>query len=72
MAALTLKAVNLALIKSGASEELVKGKDYFYFSGGDTPEWDGTIVYVPRLNDLTLDEWVDEWRSRHGSSHDQA
>lgn len=62
---ITLKQVNEALKNAGVGAELVKGKDYFYFvslNGSESPElWqNGTSVYVPKLNDLNIDEWVRE------------
>lgn len=60
MAKLTLKTVNAALKAAGHSEELVKGKNYFYFTGGESHKWEGTVVYVPYLNDLTLGLWIRE------------
>lgn len=39
--------------------ELVKGYGYFWF---DSPDLlvSSASVYVPRLNDLTLEQWVEE------------
>lgn len=59
--ALTLKTVNRHLKSLGVREELVKGEGYFYFSGGTAHKWYTTIVYVWRINDLTLEQWVESY-----------
>jgi hypothetical protein len=58
----TITAVNAAIKAAGGDEELVKGNGYFYFVGAETPLWAQASVYTTRLGDLTVDEWVDEWR----------
>lgn len=63
---LTLKKINKELAKHGIKEELVKGVDYFYFCDGDTADWDSTMVMVPRLNDLPMDQWLSEWECLSG------
>jgi hypothetical protein len=60
---LTLKTVNKALAAAGIKDELVKGKDYFYFWGDKASEWHSSSVMVPRLSDLTVEEWVKEYRT---------
>lgn len=58
---LTIRAVNAALLKNGLRVEIVGGSGYFYFMPLDTRAgWVNEVpsVYVPRLNDLSLDEWV--------------
>lgn len=60
---LTFRAVNAALAAAGAAEVLVKGDGYFYFMEGDAHCWPATMVYVTRLNDLTVEQWIGEWRS---------
>jgi hypothetical protein len=57
---LTLKQVNNKLATMGYAERLVKGDDYFYFAEGEASGWPMTIVFVPRLNDLTLNQWLHE------------
>jgi hypothetical protein len=53
--------VNSALKARKIDMELVKGKDYFYFVGDDVDlSADGTSVYVPRVSDLSLEQWIDE------------
>jgi hypothetical protein len=60
---LTFRAVNAALAAAGAAEVLTKGDGYFYFMEGDAHCWPATMVYVTRLNDLTVEQWIGEWRS---------
>lgn len=61
---LTLKSVNKALAERGAKEELFYNRQgYYYFAEGNTRRWQSTIVYVPRLNDLTIEQWVAEWEN---------
>lgn len=59
----TTKQVNKAIAALGGSEELVKGDGYCYFVGGDTENWEQASVYVPRIGDLTVEQWVDEYKS---------
>lgn len=63
MARLTLQSINKALQAVGASEELERGDGYFYFAGGNAHKWPATMVYVCRVNDLTIEQWVSAWRS---------
>lgn len=61
---LTLKAVNKALAAKGAKEELFYNRQgYYYFAEGNTARWKATMVYVPRLNDLTIYQWIAEWEA---------
>lgn len=57
---LTLKAVNKAIAARGIKAELVKGADFFYFTGDAVGHMDTTKVYVTHLNDLPFDRWMDE------------
>lgn len=62
---ITLKAVNKELARLHISAELVKGDGYFYFSGEDVELAQEQGVYgVFRLNDLSLEQWVEEARQR--------
>lgn len=62
---LTLKKVNAELVRLGIRAELVRGDGYFYFVGEDVELALEQGVYgVFRLNDLTLDQWVEEARQR--------
>lgn len=61
-----LRTVNSVFSASKLPVELVKGKDYlkggeyFYFVFDDGVRYDTHSVMVPRLNDLTLAQWIDE------------
>ena len=57
---LTLKQINKQFKELGFTEQLERGEDYFYFVGEDTTNWVATAVYVYRLNELSLDGWVEE------------
>ena len=63
MPRLTRAAVNHALATQGHAERLVQGRGYWYFAEGATPCWPASSVYVPRLTDLSLDEWLAEHRA---------
>ncbi len=60
---LTLHTVNAALAAAGAAETLVKAYGYFYFYGGEAHNWPSTMVCVTRLNALTVEQWIGEWRA---------
>lgn len=55
-----LSTVNRALEAAGIQAELFRGQDYFYFVGPDVENSPRSIVYVPRLSDLSLADWVEE------------
>lgn len=57
---LTLNAINRALAERGHAEKLVRGRGYFYFTGGAASEWNRSGVYVYHLNSYTLAEWLAE------------
>ena len=61
----TLRQVNQYLWKNGMPKnlELVKGRGYFYFRGGNTPRWPQTGVYVYKLADLSLKDWLREYKN---------
>lgn len=62
---LTLRKVNGELTRAGIRAELVKGDGYFYFVGQDVELAQEQGVYgVFRLNDLSLEQWVEEARQR--------
>lgn len=64
---ITLKQINKALAEAGAKERLYKGNGYFYFSDGDADMWknESGVYGVFRLNDLTIDRWIEEWKHKH-------
>ena len=55
---ITLRTVNKAIAHFG-DIELVKGNGYFYFVGEDVNVW-AEGVYVYRLNELSLERWIEE------------
>lgn len=59
----TLNKVNEALAAQGAAERLERAKDYFYFVEGDAPSWPSTMVVVSRLGSLSIEDWINEWRT---------
>lgn len=61
---LTLNRVNKEIAARGLDMELCKGKDYFYFWGNHAST-DMPGVYTYRLNDLTLDRWLEEAEERN-------
>jgi hypothetical protein len=61
MTALTLRAVNLAIAHLG-DITLYKGDGYFYFIGDNVNPSAG--VYVYRLGELSMEEWVEEAAAR--------
>lgn len=63
MPAFNSQSVNKAIRALGGAEKLVKGEGYFYFTGGEAASWPATSVYVYRLHDLSLAEWVEEYKS---------
>ena len=60
-ARVTLKAVNDELARRGHHARLEKASGYFYFWSEDSAGWIDRTVRVPRLNSLTLDQWVGEY-----------
>lgn len=58
---LTLRKVNKELAPFGV--ELVKGDGYFYFEGEVVDNKSYTSVYVFRLNQLTLEQWLEEFQN---------
>lgn len=55
-----LRTVNNVFSASKLPVELVKGSGYLYFVFDDGKRFDTLSVMVPRLNDLSLAQWVDE------------
>jgi hypothetical protein len=56
--------VNRAIAKENGKEVLVAKKGVLYFSGGDTDWWEDTVASVQNIADLTLGQWLDEWREK--------
>ena len=63
-----LEKINEFLHQKGVDKEitLVKGKDYFYFTGGITSTWYQTGVYVKDSFQLSFVEWLNEYRQLSG------
>ena len=57
---MTLKKINKELADLGFQERLARGNGYFYFYDGDASAWPQTGVYVYRLRDLSLEQWIEE------------
>jgi hypothetical protein len=57
----SLKSVNQRIAHMG-DIVLYKGAGYFYFIGDDVDFSDG--VYVNRITELSLDQWIQEAESR--------
>ena len=58
--------VNKALSAKGYNDELFAGKGYWYFSGSAADKFPQSSVYVYRLNDLNLDQWIEAYESLRG------
>lgn len=63
---LHLKTIN-KIIQTQVSPymELVKGEGYFYFVYDNGPKFETKSVCTFRLNNLTLDMWIDDARDFH-------
>lgn len=57
---LRLDSVNKKIAERGIKAELVKGDGYFYFVGDDLGLEYTSSVMVNRINQLTLDQWMEE------------
>lgn len=55
-----LATVNKALKAAGYAEQLVQGNGYWYFVDGDAAKWFSSSVAVYRLNELSIERWIDE------------
>ena len=55
-----IRSVNKALKEAGINGELVRGEGYFYFVGESFYYSSGTSVYVFRVTNLTIEQWVQE------------
>jgi len=60
MSQLTIKAINKELKKRGYEEKIARGYGYFYFYDGNAASWYQSGTYISRLNDLTLEGWINE------------
>lgn len=64
MSKISIRTVNKALAALGAEEILLQGNNYFYFAGGTAVDWPSTMVCVYKINDLTLEEWLNTYNSK--------
>lgn len=62
---LTIKKINQAVQEIEQGWELVKGNGYFYWSHPtDLSYLDCASIPVCKVNDLTLDRWIEEFVER--------
>lgn len=54
----TLRTVNSALRRAGHEERLVRGEGYYYFADGAAHTWPQSGVYVYRVGELSVDQWL--------------
>lgn len=74
-----LATVNKELEKRGINAKLTKGGvrpnstigSYFYFYGPDVYHGYSTSISVPRINSLTLEQWIKEAQIILRDSHDR-
>ena len=58
----TVAAVNRELKALGEAPRLRRGAGYYYFDG-DACSWPSSSVYVYRADELSVAEWLAEYRS---------
>lgn len=56
----TISEVNAALKNAGAAHRLVRGRGYYYVTGGDAPSWYQTGLYATHLHNRTLESVLQE------------
>jgi hypothetical protein len=61
------RTINKALSSKGYSDKIFAGEGYFYFSGDTASKFPQSSVYVYRLNDLSLEQWVAAYESLMGA-----
>lgn len=57
---LNIKKVNKEIKLLGIEAEIAKGDGYFYFFGDGVKFCKHTSVFVYRLNQIKLDDWLNE------------
>lgn len=63
---LTMKKVNKAIQEIESGWELYKGEGYFYWiHPTDISYTDCPSIAVYKLNDFTLDRWIEEFNNRY-------
>ena len=60
----TVSEVNKILARAGHPERLCKGEGYVYWHSGTTPQWHESMIYVYRLSELTIREYLEDYESR--------
>ncbi|MBQ0600865.1 hypothetical protein J7S78_13790 [Klebsiella oxytoca] len=61
----TINNINTALKNAGIDGEILKGQDYYYFSGSDFDLTEEQGVYgVFRLGELSIERWVEEAKEK--------
>lgn len=58
----TIAGVNEAIAKEGGKERLIKNGGFLRFTDGDTDWWIDTVAKVQNVTELTIEQWLDEWR----------
>lgn len=56
----TCKSISSKIQRQGFPVSLYKGDGYFYFVFDDGVKWESESVYVFRLNQLSVDRWIDQ------------
>ena len=59
---ITLKSITEELARLGVTATLARGDGYFYFVKGEADDWLDRTVRVPTLQNLTVAQWVEEFR----------
>jgi hypothetical protein len=59
---LHLHVINDELARLGYQARLEKGKGYFFFDAGETTLWVERGVKVRKISELTLKQWIAEFR----------
>lgn len=60
----TVADVNKILSRAGHPERLCKGEGYVYWHSGTAHEWPESIIYVYRLTELTIREYLEDHNAR--------
>lgn len=58
----SIAQVNAFLKSKNIEERLNRGGGYFYFSKGKSYNWPSNSVYVYRIDDMTFQDWYDEYK----------
>ena len=69
---LTIKKVNDSIQQIESGWELAKGNGYFYWTHPTNSPLDNGSIPVCKLNDLTLEQWIQEFMEFLNSERDSA